>query len=78
MWFTEKVILYLLILVYPCGYIGREQTTNTNKKVKTMFNIQFKTTKQIVWTGTWDQYLIDFQGGLDKDNLETFEIVPAK
>ena len=43
-----------------------------------MFNIQFKTTKQVVWTGTWDQYLIDFNGGLDEDNRETFEIVPAK
>ena len=43
-----------------------------------MFNIRFKTTKQVVWSGTWDQYLIDFQGGLDEDNRETFEIVPAK
>ena len=55
-----------------------KETTNTNKKVRTMFNIQFKDSKEIVWTGTWDQYLIDFQGGLDEDNRETFEIVPAK
>ena len=43
-----------------------------------MFNIRFKTTKQIVWTGTWEQYLVDFCGGLDEDNRETFEIVPAE
>jgi hypothetical protein len=49
-----------------------------NTKENTMFNIQFKDTKAIVWSGTWEQYLIDFNGGLDEDNSKTFEIVPAK
>ena len=57
-------------------YLGHNKQHTT--KENNMFNIQFKTTKQVVWTGTWNQYLIDFQGGLDEDNLETFEIVPAK
>jgi len=55
---------------------NRSMTNNT--KENTMFNIQFKDTKAIVWTGTWEQYLIDFNGGLDEDNSKTFEIVPAK
>jgi hypothetical protein len=51
---------------------------NNNTRKNNMFNIRFKITKQIVWTGTWEQYLIDFCGGLDEDNRETFEIVPAE
>jgi hypothetical protein len=53
-------------------------TNNNTTTENTMFNIQFKDTKAIVWSGTWDQYLIDFCGGLDEDNSKTFEIVPAK
>jgi len=50
----------------------------TNTTENKTYNIQFKDTKAIVWSGTWEDYLIDFDGGMDKDNSKTFEIVPAK
>ncbi len=42
-----------------------------------MFNIRFIATKVVVWTGTWQEYLTAYNGGLDEDNQKTFEIVPA-